>query len=227
MAGLRPERALLGASRLHLDDQGKRTAPDTVWSDRHGATGGGPSQTFARPGYQNGVEKVTGKQRGTSDISMDGSASGGTLIYQGFLPEGAGWMPVGGTSESAPMFAALVALANQQAEARIGSVHEALYGLVGKPEGGVVDITEGVNGPDGFRAGPGYDLASGLGTVDASVFVPALAAAASGADAGSDSGAAADSEPQADPQSQPKVKPEPEPESYSEPESESYSESDE
>ncbi|MDG4865531.1 S53 family peptidase, partial [Streptomyces sp. T-3] len=215
----------VGASRLHLDDKGRRTAPDTVWSDRHGATGGGPSQTFARPGYQNGVEKVAGKQRGTSDVSMDGSASGGTLIYQGFLPEGAGWMPVGGTSESAPMFAALVALANQQADTRIGSVHEALYGLAGKPEGGVVDITEGVNGPDGFRAGPGYDLASGLGTVDASVFVPALASAASGSGTGSDAGSASDTEAQSDAYSESDSYSEPEPESEYESESESEYES--
>ncbi|MFI5887772.1 S8 family serine peptidase [Streptomyces sp. NPDC051554] len=164
----------LGASRLHLDEQGKRTAPDTVWHDKAGATGGGPSQTFSRPAYQNSVTKAVGDDRGTSDISLDGSASGGTLIYQSFLPAGTGWMPVGGTSEAAPMFAALVALANEKAHARLGTIHEELYELAAKKDGGVVDITEGDNDPDGYQATKGYDLASGLGTVDASVFVPAL-----------------------------------------------------
>ncbi|MCE4943612.1 S53 family peptidase [Streptomyces albulus] len=171
-----PSVLALGGSRLHLDAEGRRTGPDTVWHDRAGATGGGPSQTFARPRYQDRVADVVGERRGTPDISMDGSASGGTLVYQGFLPAGAGWLPVGGTSEAAPMFAALVALANQEAGRRLGALHEALYALAGDPHGGVVDITEGDNGPYGFQATPGYDLASGLGTVDASVLVPQLAA---------------------------------------------------
>jgi len=32
----------------------------------------------------------------------------------------------------------------------------------------------------GYSAGPGYDLASGVGTVDAALFVPELAQAAGG-----------------------------------------------
>ncbi|GAA2652461.1 S53 family peptidase [Streptomyces lunalinharesii] len=171
-----PSVLALGGSRLHLDAEGRRTGPDTVWHDRAGATGGGPSQTFERPRYQDRVADVVGGRRGTPDVSMDGSAAGGTLVYQGFLPAGAGWLPVGGTSEAAPMFAALVALANQEAGRRLGALHQALYDLADDPHGGVVDITEGDNGPYGFQAGPGYDLASGLGTVDASVLVPQLAA---------------------------------------------------
>ncbi|MFE6685679.1 S8 family serine peptidase [Streptomyces sp. NPDC057743] len=170
-----PHVLAVGGSRLHLDDAGRRTAPDTVWNDRSGATGGGPSQTFARPGYQDRVAHVVGGRRGLPDIAMDGSSTGGTLVYEGFLPTGAGWLPVGGTSEAAPMFAALVALANQKAGHQLGDIHEALYALARDPHGGVIDITEGNNGPDGFPAKRGYDLASGLGTVDASAFVPKLA----------------------------------------------------
>jgi kumamolisin len=170
----------LGASRLHLDNQGRRTGPDTVWNDRLGATGGGPSQTFLRPAYQNGVEDRVGVSRGTPDICMDGSASGGTLIYQGFLPAGAGWLPVGGTSEASPMFAAVVALANQKAGVRLGAVHGAMYRLATVPTGGVIDITIGNNGPDGYQAVKGYDMASGLGTIDASAFVAGLASSAAG-----------------------------------------------
>lgn len=78
------------------------------------------------------------------------------------------------------MFAALIALANQEAGTRLGAVHGALYNLATVPGGGVVDMTIGGNGPDGYQAVKGYDMASGLGTVDASVFVPKLAAAVTG-----------------------------------------------
>ncbi|MFE4968135.1 hypothetical protein [Streptomyces sp. NPDC056660] len=67
----------LGASRLHLDDQGRRTGPDTVWNDRFGATGGGPSQTFPRPAYQAvqpagpGFPVAAGE-----DLAGDGAAEG-------------------------------------------------------------------------------------------------------------------------------------------------------
>ncbi|WP_435208216.1 S53 family peptidase [Streptomyces sp. bgisy034] len=173
-----PSVLALGASRLHLDDTGRRTGPDTVWRDRAGATGGGTSKIFARPDYQDRVSDVVDESRGTCDLSMDASASGGTLTYQGFLPEGAGWMPAGGADGAAPVFAALVALANERAGSRLGDIHDALYALARDPKGGVVDITVGNNGPDGFEATRGYDLASGLGTVDASVLVPKLADAA-------------------------------------------------
>lgn len=73
------------------------------------------------------------------------------------------------------MFAALVALAAEKAGTPLGPIHQNLYRLAARSDGGVVDITRGDNGPDGYRATKGYDLASGLGTVDASVFVPALA----------------------------------------------------
>lgn len=39
---------------------------------------------------------------------------------------------------------------------------------------GLLDVTHGTNGDDGHRATRGYDLASGLGTLDASLLVPAL-----------------------------------------------------
>ncbi|GGJ72969.1 S53 family peptidase [Streptomyces brasiliensis] len=174
-----PSFVSVGGSRLHLDANGKRSAPDTVWNDSsvgQGATGGGPSQTFQRPAYQDSVSGVVGQRRGTPDLSMDGSVSGGTLFYQSFLPTGTGWISAGGSSVAAQLFAAVVALADEKAGKRLGDIHAALYALAARPDGGIVDITEGNNGPDGFQAAKGYDLASGLGTIDASKFVPALAA---------------------------------------------------
>ncbi|MGW3243855.1 S53 family peptidase [Streptomyces sp. NPDC001070] len=177
--GSDPSVVSVGGSRLHLDADGARTAADTVWNDAGsglGATGGGPSQTFERPAYQDGVQRTVGRRRGTPDLSMSASTTAGALIRQSFLPAGKGWITVGGSSEAAPLFAAVVALANEKAGRRLGDVHAALYTLARRPDGGIVDITEGDNGPDGFRAAKGYDLASGLGTIDAAAFVTALAA---------------------------------------------------
>jgi hypothetical protein len=80
------------------------------------------------------------------------------------------------------MFAGIVALADQLAGHRLGDISFPLYelGQIGA-HAGIVDITSGNNsfaGVTGFRAGPGYDLASGVGTIDAVKFVPALVAAA-------------------------------------------------
>ncbi|WP_431681785.1 hypothetical protein [Kitasatospora sp. KL5] len=55
-----------------------------------------------------------------------------------------------------------------------------MYGLAALPErwSGITDVTAGDNSWDevtGYQAGPGYDLASGLGTIDGARFVHALA----------------------------------------------------
>jgi subtilase family serine protease len=174
----------VGGSQLYLDDAGRRLQPDTVWNDGYGAGGGGVSAVFARPGFQDGVSKVVGDHRGYPDISMSGSVNGGAWVYTSFEPSHAGWAIIGGTSESTPIFAGIVALADQQAGHRLGNVNAALYALGEQGQGtglaptGIVDVTAGGNsygGVIGYDAGPGYDLASGWGTIDAARFVPALA----------------------------------------------------
>ena len=80
-----------------------------------------------------------------------------------------------------------MALADQVAGHRLGLINPALYALGqasqhGDSNTGLVDITTGNNsfaGVTGYDAAPGYDLASGWGTIDAAKFVPALARAAS------------------------------------------------
>jgi hypothetical protein len=76
----------------------------------------------------------------------------------------------------------MVALADQVAGHRLGNVDEKLYGLYNRggyaPWTGLLDVAVGDNSigdVTGYNAGPGYDLASGLGTVDAASLVPALA----------------------------------------------------
>jgi subtilase family serine protease len=114
---------------------------------------------------------------------MSASTSGAAWFYISSGGVSTGWHLVGGTSEASPIFSGIVALADQAARHRLGSINNVLYALgalsrSGSTSFGVVDVTSGNNsfaGVTGFDAGPGYDLASGWGTIDAAKFVPELA----------------------------------------------------
>lgn len=100
-----PDVIAAGDTQLHLNDKGKRTAPDSVYNDSaasHGAAGGGPSHVFARPSYQNGVKSVVGASRGIPDVSMTAARNGGFMVYESFYPSRVGFATVGGTSEASP-----------------------------------------------------------------------------------------------------------------------------
>ncbi len=173
----------LGGTQLHLDDNGARVSPDTVWNDGFGATGGGLSQVFDRPIYQIGVKNVVGSHRGTPDISMSAAVDGGAWVYYTFVAPTSPWHIFGGTSESSPIFSGVVALADQAAGHRMGLLNAPLYldGALQRALGsrtGLVDVTSGDNsfaGVTGYPAKTGYDLSSGWGTVDVTKFVKALA----------------------------------------------------
>ena len=206
----------VGGTELQLNDVGERTAPDQVWNDTDNpavqedffanlgpnpiAGGGGESSVFSRPSYQDGVASVVGNQRGIPDISMSASCSGAVQVYQSFPQEFPGWYIVCGTSEATPLFAGVVALADQEAGHPLGLINPALYAMSAAHAPGIVDITQGNNTVSfsqdgsndtvqGYNAGPGYDLASGVGTVDAALFVPELVAAVGSVDASGDQGA--------------------------------------
>jgi subtilase family serine protease len=170
----------VGGTRLHLSESGRRIAPDSAWSDEYGAGGGGLSTVFSRPAFQSSVRGVVGEYRGTPDIALSAAVDGGVLVYTSYDSTDTGWAIVGGTSEAAPLFAGMVALAAQRAHHRLGVINSALYRLAAKPGNGIIDVTVGDNSygdVTGYSAAPGYDLASGLGTVNAARFVPALAKA--------------------------------------------------
>jgi subtilase family serine protease len=182
----------VGGLDLRLDSAGRRTAPDQVWNDGSGgvtAAGGGQSHVFGRPSFQNGVASVVGRHRGTPDVSLTASDVDGVDVYQSFDPASAGWFPVGGTSVATPVFAGIVALADQVAGRPVGPINRFIYEMAAKHDRGIVDITRGNNTVSFFQNGKtyvvrgwnavrGYDLSSGVGTVDAQFFVPELAAMA-------------------------------------------------
>src|SRR5579859_318963 len=181
----------IGGLDLRLNREGNRVAPDRVWNDpgSPAASGGGKSIFFGRPAFQNRVASVVGRHRGVPDISMSASCSHPVDIFQSFA--GRGWTVICGTSEATPLFAGVIALADQVAGHSLGPIDAALYKMATSAKSGIVDITRGNNTVSfrqngkhytvhGWAAVPGYDLASGVGTIRADVFVRALAALAGG-----------------------------------------------
>jgi subtilase family serine protease len=159
---------------------GSKLGPDPLWHvGGIFAEGAGFSAIYPRPSYQNGVAKITGSPwRSVPDITMDSQH---------------------GTSESAPMTAGVLALATQLNHGQnIGPINPVLYDVLGPlgQRAGISDVVSGNNSvtdPNtgqvlvpGFTAAPGFDVASGWGTINASVFVPALvlATAATGEELG-------------------------------------------
>jgi subtilase family serine protease len=176
----------VGGTQLSLRANGTRLAPDTAWDD----SGGGTSIAFARPSYQNGVAAITGNARGVPDVAMDASCKSPVVMYASFYAAGGRWSSECGTSLAAPLFAGIVALADQYAghgkAHGLGLINPAIYTMAARHEPGIVAVRTGGNSQTfvqdgrrysvpGFTAGPGYNLVTGVGTVDAASFVPELA----------------------------------------------------
>ena len=128
---------------------------------------------------------------------MSAAISAGVLVYTSYpVPAQypTGWFPGGGTSEATPEFSGIIAIADQYARrrlhrGRLGLINPALYRLLGRPDSGIVDVTGQNNTVSftnlsgvittvlGYQARKGYDLVTGVGTLNAAKFVPALATA--------------------------------------------------
>jgi subtilase family serine protease len=172
----------IGGTNLFMSDAGAYQR-ETTWNDADGcpfscafgafgATGGAPSVVFTAAPYQ---LAVSGRHaRTTSDVAYNASVYTSVLVYLGFLGTGSnGLYFFGGTSEGAPQWAGITALAAQSAGHSLGLINPKLYAA----PAAFHDVTVGDNtfGAPGFAAGPGYDLPTGLGTPDVAKVVSALA----------------------------------------------------
>jgi len=160
----------VGGTSLFVQSDGTYVS-ETAWT----GSGGGTSRFEAEPSYQMVVQ--TSGHRTVPDISYDANPSTGVPIYDSFGSSGtANWEQVGGTSMSAPQWAALVAIVNSvrvgNTLSPIGTLPGALYSLTSD----LNDIASGNNGrcPLQCHAGPGYDLVTGLGSPKANLLIPAL-----------------------------------------------------
>jgi subtilase family serine protease len=124
------------------------------------------------------------------DIAMSAACNGAVAVYTSFQPGRVGWSEGCGTSEATPEFAGIVALADQ-VKGRgplgwLGLINPTLYKLAAEHAPGLVNVTSGNNTVSfyrgkkkytvtGYRAHKGYSLVTGLGTINASLFVYELA----------------------------------------------------
>jgi subtilase family serine protease len=154
--------------------------PEEVWNESGAnggvgmwASGGGASQVYAQPAWQQGVEGTAAANgmRAVPDVAMTAAAHDGTIIYE----NGAYWI-VSGTSAAAPSLAGVMALVvAKQGGVGQGSANPELYSLLNagtSPFHATPAGNNSVPGVEGFSAGGGaYNLATGLGSVDGAALV--------------------------------------------------------
>ena len=151
--------------------------PEAAWNESGSgglwASGGGASTLHAKPSWQTGTGVPADGKRDVPDVSLTSAGHDGYLMYQN-----GGLYVVGGTSAAAPSFAGVMALVVQHSTTRQGNANTTFYSLASKQRAGGAsvfhDITSGNNsvpGEAGFAATVGYDQATGLGSIDASVLV--------------------------------------------------------
>jgi len=141
--------------------------PEQAWNESalNGGTGlfasaGGQSAIYPNPNWQTGAAAY----RRIPDLSLAAAQHDGYLIWFNGAP-----LTVAGTSAAAPSFAGILALIDQKTGSPQGNINPALYALAAQP-GNFHDITSGNNsvpGVPGYTATTGYDLATGLGSINA------------------------------------------------------------
>ncbi len=163
---------VLACGGTRMESSGGKISLEVVWNHGagNGASGGGVSDHFPLPAYQAGakvpvsVNPAHFKGRGVPDIAGDADPATGYQIHV----DGKDAV-FGGTSAVAPLWAALIALINQQLGKPVGFLNTTLYA---KGAGGLRDITAGTNGA--YQAGPGWDACTGLGSPNGQALLTAL-----------------------------------------------------
>ena len=163
----------LGCGGTKLTAGGGQITSEVVWNEgtEHGSGGGGVSNYFALPPYQNGANVPKSPTqfvgRGVPDLAANADPLTG---YQIFFKSDGGDTVVGGTSAVAPLMAGLIALINEATTKKfgktVGFINPLIYGATAQAV--FRDITQGNNDMYGrlnglYTAGPGWDACSGLG----------------------------------------------------------------
>lgn len=154
-----------GGTKLVVN--GTKITSETVWHESaDSATGGGVSNYFALPDYQQKAKVPVAldtkfKGRGVPDVAADADPNTGYKV----LVDGQ-QMVIGGTSAVAPLMAGLIALVNEQKKKPVGFIHPQLYA---SPATLCRDITSGNNKTTskktGYSAASGWDACTGWGVL--------------------------------------------------------------
>jgi subtilase family serine protease len=165
---------------------------ETVWNDSReqlgsGATGGGFSQIFAQPAYQNWITPTI-HSRGLPDIAFNADPITGVATVVHLSKKTTVLLPIGGTSVGAPVWGGIIALANQFMHRRSGFLNPALYNqgrsthdkhtfhdIVTGNNAYTLNIGDQVFTIPGYNAHPGWDPTTGLGTPDVASLMTYLA----------------------------------------------------
>jgi hypothetical protein len=175
----------VGGTTLLLDAS-NNIASETAWP----GSGGGVSPYEPLPAYQQGVVAAGTTGRATPDVAYDADPATGVQIYDSYDDPQIPLTVVGGTSDAAPQWAALIAIADEGRALRglgpLDGATQTLHMLYAMPAGVFHDITSGTN--QAGSAGTGYDLVTGRGSPVANLVAASLAGTspvfATGADAG-------------------------------------------
>jgi len=167
---------VLACGGTNLQGSGSVITAETVWDaqPRGGATGGGVSNVFPLPTWQAGskVPEPTNPTggRGVPDVAGDADPASGYVVRvdgQTFV--------IGGTSAVAPLWAGLIAVANERNGKSAGFIQPVIYAAQGKAA--FRDINQGNNGS--FRAAIGWDACTGLGSPIAPQLIRAIKSSSS------------------------------------------------
>ena len=164
--------------------------PEIAWNESSASglasSGGGLSVFYPKPAWQAGPGVPSQNQRAVPDVALAAAGHDGYIVEMDGQP-----VVFSGTSAASPSFAGILAIVNQyevgqgfQAQPGQGNINPNLYRLAQSQPSVFHDITTGNNivpcmagSPDcatgtfGFSAGPGYDMVTGLGSVDANNLV--------------------------------------------------------
>ena len=163
-----------GGTLPTLAGNGPGIAAEAVWNDGQSGTGGGISDSFPVPAYQLNLPLPPSvndgaTRRGVPDVAGAAAGSPGyRIVLNG------NEMTKDGTSAVAPLWAALIAIANAQRGAPLGFINSALYANPSLFRA----ITQGNNRADGkgYDAGPGWNACTGLGVPKGADIIRELAA---------------------------------------------------
>ena len=156
---------VLACGGTTLVASGNNITSETTWNElanNEGATGGGISDVFPLPAWQNGAGVAPAANanhnvgRGVPDVSGDADPTTGYVT----LVDGQSGV-IGGTSAVAPLWAGLIALINESIGRPAGLINPLLYQTASTADD-FNDVTTGNNGA--YSAGPGWDPCTGLGS---------------------------------------------------------------
>lgn len=181
----------VGGSNLDADVNTGSYASESAWNEvgASASTGGGFSNSIPAPFYQRNIPGSS-VGRGVPDVAYNSSVIHGVITFWSDGVKGAGSAySFGGTSAGTPQWAAIIALADQYSNCRLGFINPAIYvigGVSSLYHAAFRDIITGsslvtltntakhVITLEGYTASPGWDAVTGWGSPIVSGIVPLL-----------------------------------------------------